>query len=41
MIEVDDSTSADELVALAPDVTVWGEVDPVDAALLVLNLAAA
>lgn len=40
MIEVDDSTSLEELVALAPDLTVWGEVDPVDAALMVLDLAA-
>ena len=40
MIEVDDSTDAETLAALLPDAQVWGEVDPVDAALMVLDLAA-
>lgn len=40
IIEVDDSTTAEQLATLAPDVTVWGEVDPVAAALMVLDLTA-
>ena len=41
MVEIngpDAETAANRLEALAPDVRVWGEVDGVDAALLVLNM---
>lgn len=39
IIEIDESTSSDELSALMPDAQVWGEIDPVEAALMVLDLA--
>lgn len=41
IIEVDDSTTNEELAALAPDVMVLGEVDSIDAAVILCDLAAA